>query len=306
LQYEPVLLGRDKKRRGVIQGAMTHNLLPEEMDLGEKRLSILHKISNAIVFTDNIHAVAELMLDLAVTHTNAEAGSLMLVNETGELSIFAARGLDNHLVDTYKEKIGEGIAGVVAMERRPVLVEDIDKDNRFKSKKRNHYKTNSFISCPVICKDRLLGVFNINDKKNGEHFREEEFALITIIANQAAITIENALLVSQLRTKAARLEDINRKLVEDDEAKTEFLTRVSHDLRTPLNSIKGSIYYLGRQEHITAEKQREFFDIIAREAAELADNVEHLLNFLRRENETRIKKIGDNEPYQPNYLARPS
>jgi GAF domain-containing protein len=279
-----------------MERAMTHNFLSGNVNLGHKKFSILQKISHAMVLTDDIHAIAELMLELAVTHTNAEAGSLMLVDESGELAIFAARGLDNHLVDTYKEKIGEGIAGVVAMEQRPVLVEDIDKDSRFNSKKRNHYKTKSFISCPIVYKNRLLGVFNINDKKNGERFREEEVALITIIANQAAMTIENTLLVSQLRTKAARLADINRKLVEDDEAKTEFLTRISHDLRTPLNSIKGSIYYLGRQDSITVEKQREFFDIIAHEAAELADNVEHLLNFLRRENETRMKKIRDNGP----------
>jgi GAF domain-containing protein len=275
---------------------MTNNLLTGNVELAHKKLLILQKISTAIVLTDDIHAIAELMLELAVTHTDAETGSLMLVDELGELSIFAARGLENHLVDTYKEKIGEGIAGVVAMERSPVLVEDIDEDSRFKSKKRDHYKTKSFISCPIVYKDRLLGVFNINDKKNREHFREEDVALINIIANQAAMTIENALLVSQLRAKAARLEDINRKLVEDEEVKNEFLARISHDLRTPLNSIKGSIYYLGRQVSITVEKQREFFDIIAREAAELAENVEHLLNFLRRENETRMKKIGDEGP----------
>jgi GAF domain-containing protein len=284
---------------------ITHNIPAEKRTHAEKKLSILHKISNAIVLTDDIHTIAELMLDLAVTHTQAETGSLMLIDESGELSIFAARGLENHQVDTYKEKLGEGIAGVVAMERRPVLVEDIDKDSKFRSKKRNHYKTKSFISCPVICKNRLLGVFNINDKKNGKQFTEEEFALITIIANQAAISIENALLVSQLRTKAARLEEINRKLVEDDEAKTEFLTGISHDLRTPLNSIKGSIYYLGRQEQIAVEKQREFFDIIGREAAKLANSVEHLLNFLRRENETRIEKIRDTVSHRPNHLPKP-
>lgn len=276
---------------------MIYNRLMEHPDLVEKKFSILHEISNAIVLTDNVNTVANLMLELAVNYTNAEKGSLMLVNNREELYILAVRPADTLLVDiTYKERIGEGIAGIVAKNRRPVLVRDIDKDRRFKGKKRDHYKTKSFISCPVIFKNRLLGVFNINDKKNGEPFSEEEFVLINIIANQAAITIENALLMNQLRSRTTRLEEINRKLVEDDAAKTEFLTRISHDLRTPLNSIKGSIYYLGQNAEISVEKRREFFEIIARGVVELADSVEHFLNFLRRENETRMIKIRDRAP----------
>ncbi len=272
---------------------MIYKRLMEHPDLVEKKFSILHEISNAMVLTENVNTIANLMLDLAVNYTNAEKGSLMLVDEFGELRILAVRPADAQLLDMYRERIGEGIAGVVAKNRRPVLVRDIDKDRRFRSKKRDHYKTKSFISCPIIFKNRLLGVFNINDKQNGEQFSEEEFVLINIIANQAAITLENALLMNQLRSKAARLEEINKRLVEDDAAKTEFLTSISHELRTPLNSIKGSIYYLGQNTEISAEKRREFFEIIARGVVELADSVEHFLNFLRRENETRMRKIRD-------------
>ncbi|MDA8432218.1 MAG: GAF domain-containing protein, partial [Nitrospiraceae bacterium] len=133
-------------------------------------------------------------------------------------------------------------------------------------------------------------VFNINDKKSGEPFTDDEFALLKIIANQAAITLENALLMTQLRSKAAELEEINKKLIESDASKTEFLTRVSHELRTPLNSIKGAIYYLGQNRHVGREKMQEFFDIIAHETDNLGRSVENLLNFLRLEDETRIMK----------------
>jgi hypothetical protein len=73
----------------------------------------------------------------------------------------------------------------------------------------------------------------------------------------------------------------------------------------PVLLFKGSIYYLGRKEKITAEKQKEFFDIIAGEVAELADSVEHLLNFLRRENETRIRKIRDKGSHQSGHWIWP-
>jgi GAF domain-containing protein len=261
----------------------------ERSELIATKLSILQEISNAIVVTDNTSAIANLMLDLAVNYTTAEKGSLMLVNERNELFIFAAKGIDTQLIRTYRSKIGEGIAGTVAAQRSPVLVESIKHDKRFKrSGEEQRYKTNSFISCPVLSKNRLLGVLNINDKRDGTPFTENEFALIKIIANQAAISLENALLMSQLRAKAAELEAVNSTLIETDAAKTEFLTRISHELRTPLNSIKGAVYYLQKSGTAKTGEQKEFHDIIANETGKLIGTVEELLDYLRTEDELRV------------------
>lgn len=262
--------------------------IPDNLRLFEKKFSILQEISNALVVTDNLSAIANLMLDLAINYTRAEKGSLMLVNERDELHILAGRGIDLNLVRTYRAKIGEGIAGVVAKNRTPMLVEDLANEPRFKGMTRDRYRTNSFVSCPIISKNRLLGVLNINDKADGASFNEDEFTLIKIIANQAAIALENAMLVSQLRFKAAELEGINRKLIESDVVKTEFITRVSHELRTPLNSIKGSVYYLRQSDRLSRREQDEFYEIIAGETDKLIGIVENQLDFLRFEDETML------------------
>ncbi|CAG0961269.1 Cyclic di-GMP phosphodiesterase response regulator RpfG [Geobacteraceae bacterium] len=264
------------------------NSVSDNLRLFEKKFSILQEISNALVVTDNLSAIANLMLDLAINYTRAEKGSLMLVNERDELYILAGRGIDLSLVRTYRAKIGEGIAGVVAMNRTPMLVEDLANEPRFKGLTRDRYRTNSFVSCPIISKNRLLGVLNINDKSDGASFNDDEFSLIKIIANQAAIALENAMLVSQLRFKAVELEGINRKLIESDVVKTEFITRVSHELRTPLNSIKGSVYYLQQSERLSRREQEEFYDIISGEADKLISIVENQLDFLRFEDETML------------------
>jgi len=260
------------------------------MELTKKKFAILEEISSAIVVTDSVEAVANLMLDLALEYTNAETGSLMLINESGELFILAARGADSQLMTSFSEKIGEGIAGVVAKNRTPLLVRDIDRDKRFGSKKRNHYKTKSFISCPVICRKRLLGVVNINDKKTGEPFTEDEFALLKIITNQAAIILENAFLKSRLQSKAAELEEVSKKPLDSGLSEPEIFTQISHELRTPLNSIKGAIYYLGRNKHVARAKRQEFFEIIAHETEDLGNSVENLLNILRFDDEARNGK----------------
>ncbi len=260
----------------------------EHSELFEKKFSILKEISNAMVVTDSINAMADLMLDLAINYTNAEKGSFMLINEQNELYIHTARGIDIKLAKTYRTKIGKGIAGTVAKNRLPVLVEDIETDKRFK--KRDRYKTRSFISCPVLSKNKLLGVLNINDKKDNTPFTKDEFILLQTIANQAAIILENAFLMNQLKVKAAEVENINRKLIETDLIKTEFLTRVSHELRTPLNSIKGSIYYLQQTEKQSSGELKEFYDIISNETSALIFSVENLLNFLRIEDEAKLIK----------------
>jgi len=261
-----------------------------EYELLEKKFSILQEITNAIVITDNVGAIANLMLDLAISYTNAEKGSFMLLNERNELYILASRGIDLGLVNTYRIKVGEGIAGSVALNRMPVLIEDIDKDSRFKKWKRDRYKTRSFISCPIISRNKLYGVLNINDKRGGGPFGEDEFTLIRIIANQAAIAIENAFLMNKLQLKAIELEEINRKLVESDITKTEFLTRVSHELRTPLNSVKGSLYYLRQHKELGRGDIEEFYEIISEEVDKLIYIVENQLDFLRVEDETKVTK----------------
>jgi len=267
------------------------NTLPmEKIELFEKKFSILQNISSFITVTDNISAIANLMLDLAVNFTNAEKGSIMLLNEQGELYILAARGIDVGLMHSYRAKMGEGVAGTVAMKRTAVLVADIEEDDDFRGKKRDRYKTNSFISCPILCKNRLLGVLNINDKRDNEPFTGDEFELIKIIANQAAIALENALLMHELKAKAADLEEINKKLVDVDAVKTEFLMRVSHELRTPLNSINGAIYYLENRGQATSKQEKEFYDIISHETNKLIAIVENLLDFLRLEDETQLMK----------------
>lgn len=254
----------------------------------EKPLTVLQEISAALVVTDNIHTIAHLMLDLAIRHTGAEKGSLMVLNDRDELCILSARGVEERFLRNYKIRIGEGIAGTVAAEGEPVLVTNVDTDERFRRAKRDRYKTRSFISCPLKDKASVLGVLNINDKKDGSPFTGDEFVLIQIIANQAALALKNAFLLRQLKAQASELEEVNRKLIDSDVSKTEFLTRISHELRTPLNAIKGAAYYLTCAPLAATEERTEFLRIINDEADKLIGFSERQLDFLRLQDESRV------------------
>ncbi len=262
----------------------------KQADLDNRKFSVIQELSSAIALTDNIRDITDLILHLAITYAGAEKGSLMLLSDRNELSIFAARGLDQQFINNYRVPVGQGIAGIVAENRTPLLVRDIEEVELFKKLKRDRYKTRSFISCPIISKNKLLGILNINDKEDGTPFTEDEFELAKILANHAAIALENALLMGQLKSKAKELEDINQKLIDTDLLKTEFFTRISHELRTPLNSLKGAIYFLQNSEKRAESEQREFQAMISSEIDKLVSTVENLLNFLRLEERARSIK----------------
>jgi HD-GYP domain-containing protein (c-di-GMP phosphodiesterase class II) len=239
----------------------------DKSDIFTSELAVLKEITGAIASAANINTVANIILDLSISYTNAEKGSLMLVNEKGELHILASRGINVAFSRTYKVAIGEGIVGRVAQNREPVLVEDIGQDSRFGDTGRDRYKTRSFISCPILGKGRLLGVININDKKDDTPFSENEFSLMKIIADQAAIALDNASVI--------RMEN---------------LTYLSHELRTPLNSIKGAVYHLEQSGADSPPEHKEFRSIISEETEKLISIVDNLLDFLRKEDETKVMK----------------
>jgi len=242
------------------------------------KLSVLQKIHAMLPVTDNINVLTHRMLDLAVDSTEAEKGSVMLVNERGELNILAHRGGYSNIIGTLRTKIGDGIAGKIAQQMEPTLVSNIEGDTRFKGKTRNSYKTNSFISCPIVGQRGLLGLININDRKDLKPFTEDELALVRIIADHSAVALEHAFRIKQLRVKSEELDETNRKLMGCEVSKAEFIARMSHDLRTPVNSIRGAVYYLQKAGNATKEEQAEFLGIISNETSKLISALEGLLD----------------------------
>lgn len=252
------------------------------------KLSVLQKIHATLPVTDNINVLTHRMLDLAVDSTEAEKGSVMLVNERGELNILAFRGNHSHRMPTWRMKIGDGIAGRIAQQMEPTLVSNLEVDTRFKGKTRNNYKTNSFISCPIVGQKGLLGLININDKKDLKPFTEDELVLVGIIADYSAVALEHAFRIKQLRAKSEELEETNRKLMGCEVSKAKFIARMSHDLRTPVNSIRGAVYYLRKADNATREEQDEFFSIISNETSKLISAFEGLLDQVGNGDKTGI------------------
>jgi len=178
-----------------------------------KQIEALFKISKAIsseLYLDNI-------LKLIVTVTAEVMGSkicsLMLLDEDKKkLIVRATQSISEEYNKKPNLKLGEGIAGKVAQENRPISILDVKKDTRYVNVEiAKKEKLCSLLSVPLSVRGKVIGVINCYTS-SPYRFTKSEMDVLTTVANQAAIAIENTELM--VRSKIIQEELETRKLVE--------------------------------------------------------------------------------------------
>ena len=173
----------------------------------------------------------------------------LLDEQTNELS-FELDVRDDVRLPKERINLGEGLNSWVATHHEPLLIGSVADEKRIGVKAVVDTKhTESWLGVPMIARDRLIGVISVESfKKNA--FTNDDMLLLTAIANQAAVAIENAHLYKDLEgltyaleqrvlERTNELRETNLRLLAADRSKNQFLANMSHELRTPLNSIIG-------------------------------------------------------------------
>jgi signal transduction histidine kinase len=173
----------------------------------------------------------------------------LLDESTNELS-FELDVRDETFLPKDRIPVGEGLNSWVVRHHQALLIGSVAEEERYGVKAVADTKpTESWLGVPMIVRDRVIGVISVESyKKNA--FTQDDVILLTAIANQAAVAIENAHLYKDLEgltyaleqrvmERTNELRETNLRLMAADRSKNQFLANMSHELRTPLNSIIG-------------------------------------------------------------------
>jgi len=179
----------------------------------EEQIRALSKISKAIASEQYLEDILRLIVAVTAQVMGSNICSLMLLDEKkGELVIRATQSVSEEYNKKPPLKIGEGIAGKAVKENKPVAVRDITKENEYKYKdiaKKEGLK--SLLCVPLSVKNKVIGVINCYTPQTHD-FTETEIDILTSIANQAAVAIENTELMVKTRVIQEELE--TRKRIE--------------------------------------------------------------------------------------------
>ena len=172
------------------------------LNLEKSKMDQIFSYGEKIRMITNLNTLIDFIIKQASLILESERCSLMLLDEeTGELCIRGAIGLRYDIIKQSKVTLGEGIAGLVAEEGKPLLVEVIDEDKRIAKKNAPYYRSKSFLSVPVKLDHKLIGVVNVTDKKDKKNpvYTELDLKILLAIVRQAAVAIENAQLSKELK-----------------------------------------------------------------------------------------------------------
>jgi signal transduction histidine kinase len=236
-----------------------------------RELELMVEITRQLTSTLEQERLLTLISSIAADLVNCEDASIILEDEhTGKLYFLTAAGTKTEALKKIRFPVEGSIAGTVFRTLEPLIVQDTANDSRFNEEvdRAIDFTTQSILAVPMMFQDRPIGVLEAINKNDGGKFDAHDQQILLTLAAQAAVAIENARLVKDLK-------DANVRLAELDRLKSDFIAIASHELRTPLTLILGYATFLREDVSGRASEQ---LDLVLGAATQLKNLIEDMVN----------------------------
>lgn len=205
-----------KSLKTYLQGQAEAESFSREIISNYEVINMLYRVSDALRNVEDMRRVTAIILDQAVSLTQARRGSVLLLNKDGRtLEVVASVGFDSQARAERTVDLADTICAEVVNTGKPLVVADIKDRPDLAAYSKGNYLTGSFISLPLQLvgddgKRQVLGALNLSDKLTSGCFRSNDVRLLNALSAQASSAIANARMLDDLkRSKEAQKKTLN-------------------------------------------------------------------------------------------------
>ncbi len=211
-----------------IIGQQQQELARHNAQLGAVNEAI-RSISSAI----ELESVLQKITDAARDVVRSRYAALGVADEHGRLQQFITSGLTSEQrVAIGPLPVGHGLLGALIQDARPLRIREIARDSRSHGFPSNHPPMTSLLGVPIVFNGKPVGDLYLTDKVGAEEFSHEDEELLILLANHAAVAIENARLYEDARQARDRLQDWNEELEKIIAERTSEIQRYVREMTT--------------------------------------------------------------------------
>lgn len=186
--------------------------LRRQLTYQDTRIACIQELGAALSTTNSLDEVLNVIMEKITVLMNADRSTLFLLDP--EENALWSKIIQGDQINEIRLRVGDGIAGWVAQTGKSVNIRDAYRDDRFNASVdlRTGYQTRSILCQPIRNLNRqIIGVVQVLNSKNG-HFTVEDENLLSAIASQASISIENSKLYLSVVSKNLELTETQIKL----------------------------------------------------------------------------------------------
>src|SRR3989338_7229857 len=174
--------------------------LNKELRLIQTELAIYHEIDSITSEAADIKAMLERIMDMVITTVDADAGTLYMLEDNGELVFEVVKGPAADRLKGERIKVCEGIAGWIARTGLPYVSHEVVNDPLWSREfgKKTGYAPQDILGVPLKTEKGVIGVIEVLNKKEGEPFEKRDLTILTALALRISTILEKARLFTTL------------------------------------------------------------------------------------------------------------
>jgi signal transduction histidine kinase len=255
----------------------------------------LFTVSEALISETRQDALLDLIMNSIQDQLDSEHSAVYDYDQQSEqIRLLAGKGI---YYDSKQDQKDVELLDRIRSTGKSVLINSIGPgDTRLKNELRRKDLSGALFGC--ISRKNRSSIFFVGRGIDAPPFREADLEMFLILANQAAVAIENAGLYEELREYVQQIEESQNALLQAEKmaAAGRLTASIAHEVNNPLQALQNCIHLAGRQD-LTEEQRAEYFELAKTELDRLKSTVQQMLGFYRpgadSSEEVRVKELLD-------------